>query len=136
MTGGTVVVLGETGRNFAAGMSGGLAYVYDMDGLFAKRCNMAQVELGPVLAANEQHIKDDKSTWHNVVPNGERQPDELILKSLIERHARYTGSERAKAILENWSTERKKFVKVFPVEYRRALAQMHAASQTAAQVTA
>ncbi len=100
MTGGTVVVLGKTGRNFAAGMSGGIAYVLDVDGLFAQRCNMAQVALEPVLE------------------------DEELLKSLVANHANYTGSPRAKAILEDWANYRAKFVKVFPHEYRRALKEL------------
>ena len=129
MTGGTVVVLGETGRNFAAGMSGGMAYVYDIDGLFAKRCNMAQVELEEVVPATEQEALGNREIWHSPARGADRQPDEVILKSLVERHARYTGSERAKEILENWSTERKKFVKVFPTEYRRALKELYVAAQ-------
>lgn len=125
MTGGTVVVLGETGRNFAAGMSGGLAYVYDIDGLFSKRCNLAQVELEGVDTAAEQEARGDKEIWHTVARGAERQTDEAILKGLIERHAKYTGSERAKEILENWGVERKRFVKVFPTEYRRALKELY-----------
>ncbi|MFN7504131.1 MAG: glutamate synthase-related protein, partial [Limnobacter sp.] len=136
MTGGTVVVLGETGRNFAAGMSGGLAYVYDVDGLFAKRCNMAQVELEEVVPATEQEAKGNREIWHSPARGAERQPDEVILKNLVERHARYTGSERAKEILENWSTERKKFVKVFPTEYRRALKELYVAAQAKPAVAA
>ncbi|MDH4396606.1 MAG: glutamate synthase-related protein [Limnobacter sp.] len=136
MTGGTVVVLGQTGRNFAAGMSGGLAYVYDVDGMFAKRCNMAQVELEEVIPAADQEALNNKEIWHNPVRGGERMTDEAILKDLIQRHARYTGSERAKQILENWTTERKKFVKVFPTEYRRALKELHVAAQTSAKVAA
>ena len=136
MTGGTVVVLGETGRNFAAGMSGGMAYVYDIDGLFAKRCNMAQVELEGVVTATEQEALGNREIWHSPARGADRQPDEVILKSLIERHARYTGSERAKEILENWGTERKKFVKVFPTEYRRALKELHVAAQVKPAVAA
>jgi glutamate synthase (NADPH) large chain len=131
MTGGTVVVLGVTGRNFAAGMSGGVAYVYDIDGLFAKRCNMAQVELEPVQAASEQEAKGDKSTWHSVKPGGEREADERIVKRLIENHASYTGSTLAKMILDNWATERSKFIKVFPNEYKRALKELYVAAAPA-----
>ena len=129
MTGGTVVVLGMTGRNFAAGMSGGMAYVYDVDGLFAKRCNMAQVELEHVVPAAEQ---TDTSTYHSAQRGGTPQADEALLKDLIERHARFTGSQRAKAILDNWGEERKKFVKVFPTEYRRALKELNAAGKPSA----
>jgi glutamate synthase (NADPH/NADH) large chain len=128
MTGGTVVVLGVTGRNFAAGMSGGIAYVYDTDGLFAKRCNMAQVELEPLPLATEQEAKGDVATWHSLKPGAEREADERMLKRLIEQHASYTGSGLAKMILDNWTQERKKFIKVFPSEYRRALKELHAAA--------
>jgi glutamate synthase (NADPH/NADH) large chain len=118
MTGGTVVVLGVTGQNFAAGMSGGVAYVYDEDGLFAKRCNMSMVALEKVEAADAavgkvQHLN---------------QPDEVTLKTLIEKHANYTGSVRAQALLADWATSRSKFVKVMPIEYKRALTELAAAS--------
>jgi glutamate synthase (NADPH) large chain len=119
MTGGTIVVLGKTGRNFAAGMSGGVAYVYDVDGLFAKRCNLAQVDLEPVLSVADQEALGNQSIWH-----GQREADETILKRLIEDHASYTGSGLAKYILENWLEEQKKFVKVFPHEYKRALKEL------------
>ena len=101
MTGGTVVVLGKTGRNFAAGMSGGIAYVFDEDGQFESRCNTAMVGL-------------------------ERLPaeDDAVLKKLIEDHHRWTGSRRARDLLDQWPQSREKFVKVFPHEYRRALAEM------------
>jgi len=118
MTGGTVVVLGQTGRNFAAGMSGGIAYVLDEDGSFAKRCNLAMVTLEKVLPAAEQA---NDGTRHK------DSPDEELLKSLIERHLAETGSELAKRILAEWPAFRAKFVKVFPNEYRRALKEMAAA---------
>ena len=118
MTGGTVVVLGVTGQNFAAGMSGGVAYVYDVDGMFAKRCNMSMVALEKVETA-EASIGTIKHMG---------QADETILKTLIENHANYTGSVRAKAILVDWLTERAKFVKVMPHEYKRALTEMAAAA--------
>ena len=101
MTGGTVVVLGQTGRNFAAGMSGGLAYVYDEDGQFHQRCNMAMVAL-------------------ETLPDR----DDALVKKLIEDHHRWTGSRRARDILDHWGSARAKFVKVFPNEYRRALAEL------------
>ena len=118
MTGGTVVVLGLTGQNFAAGMSGGVAYVYDEDGLFAKRCNMSMVALEKVEAADAaigkvQHLN---------------QPDEVTLKALIENHAKYTGSVRASSLLADWTTSRSKFIKVMPIEYKRALTELATAS--------
>lgn len=122
MTGGTVVVLGLTGLNFAAGMSGGVAYVYDEDGMFAKRCNPSMVTLEKVEPADAvvgqvQHLN---------------QPDELILKTLIEKHAHYTASIRANDLLANWETSRTQFVKVMPNEYKRALTELAAASKAAA----
>jgi glutamate synthase domain-containing protein 3 len=102
MTGGIVVVLGATGRNFAAGMSGGYAYVLDVDSEFKRRCNLSMVDLEPLADAE----------------------DDARVKSLIENHARYTGSKRGQDILANWSQYRSKFVKVFPKEYRRALAEL------------
>jgi glutamate synthase (NADPH/NADH) large chain len=110
MTGGTVVVLGETGRNFAAGMSGGFAYVLDADGEFSKRCNLSMVDLEPVAEAD----------------------DEARLKRLIENHGRYTGSKRAAEILADWTQFRARFVKVFPKEYRRALRELAGSSKAAA----
>ena len=137
MTGGTVVVLGGTGRNFAAGMSGGIAYVYDEDGAFASRCNMAMVALDPVLSVSEQETTLSKSVWHSLTRGGERQTDEAMLKSLIERHFKYTGSTRARTLLDDWSSARGKFIKVFPTEYKRALGEMFvAAGKVAEKVTA
>ncbi|GGI19642.1 MAG: glutamate synthase-related protein [Oxalicibacterium faecigallinarum] len=136
MTGGTVVVLGDTGRNFAAGMSGGLAYVYDPEGEFPAKCNMAMVTLEKVVSAAEQESKNDRGSWHATTRGGEGQTDEAILKGLIERHFKYTGSTRARALLDDWSVARTKFVKVFPSEYKRALAEMHAAKAEQTVVTA
>ncbi len=130
MTGGTVVVLGETGRNFAGGMSGGVAYVWDPKNEFAKRCNMAMVALEPVLGAAEQDAKDGKAGMHCVMPNGKRESDDTILKRAIETHFKYTGSFRARALLEDWASSRKQFVKVMPIEYRRALKEMFEAAAT------
>jgi glutamate synthase (NADPH) large chain len=113
MTGGTVVVLGKTGRNFAAGMSGGIAYVYDEDGSFASRCNTSMVTLGKVLSTADQEA--DKALWH------EAQSDEALLRKLIDDHHKWTGSLRARHILDHWVESRAKFVKVFPNEYKRAL---------------
>ncbi|WLI89169.1 glutamate synthase-related protein [Massilia sp. R2A-15] len=125
MTGGTVVVLGATGRNFAAGMSGGVAYVYDPAGDFEKRCNTTMVNLERVHSAKEQ---GDIAGWHSQTRDGERESDEAILKRLIERHFKHTGSTRARYLLDNWAEGRAKFVKVFPTEYKRALEEMHNSS--------
>ncbi|RJG02329.1 glutamate synthase-related protein [Noviherbaspirillum sedimenti] len=129
MTGGTVVVLGATGRNFAAGMSGGIAYVYNPEGDFAGKCNMAMVTLEPVLSTAEQETTIDRAYWHSTLRNGEKLSDEAILKGLIERHFKHTGSTRARNLLDDWANARSKFVKVFPTEYKRALGEMHAAAQ-------
>jgi len=99
MTGGRVVVLGRVGRNFAAGMSGGIAYIWDMDGDFSKRCNRGMVELYPV----------------------DQEKDIAELRDLIERHERYTDSLLAKRVLENWNAILPQFVKVYPTDYRRVL---------------
>ncbi len=121
MTGGTVVVLGRTGRNFAAGMSGGIAYVYDEDGQFGVRANKAMVSLERVLSDAEQRATIDPAVWHR------DQTDEVQLKAMLNDHLRYTGSRRARELLDNWDTARAKFVKVFPNEYKRALAELNAA---------
>jgi len=128
MTGGTVAVLGKTGRNFAAGMSGGVAYVYDEDGQFDKKCNTAMVSMEKVLTAAEQEATLPRAIWHR------GQTDEAQLKKLLEDHHRWTGSKRARDLLDNWNTARAKFVKVFPNEYKRALGELHAAKN--ANVTA
>ncbi|MCC8179874.1 MAG: glutamate synthase subunit alpha, partial [Planctomycetes bacterium] len=101
MTGGRVAVLGPTGVNFAAGMSGGLAYVYDEDGLFDTRCNLDMVDL-------------DLLT----------ERDEAELRAMLQRHVEFTGSGKARRLLDNWDGEKARFVKVFPMEYRRALGEM------------
>ncbi|RZS53055.1 glutamate synthase-related protein [Sphaerotilus mobilis] len=132
MTGGTVVVLGKTGRNFAAGMSGGIAYVYDEDASFAGRCNTAQVALEKVLSASEQEQTIELPIWHR--RDGLAQTDEALLKKLVEDHHRWTGSLRARDILDNWSEARGRFVKVFPHEYRRALGEMGAQQATDATI--
>jgi glutamate synthase (NADPH/NADH) large chain/glutamate synthase (ferredoxin) len=127
MTGGTVAVLGATGRNFAAGMSGGIAYVYDEDGKFAKRCNTAMVSLEKVLTSAEQKEAINESLWH------QGQTDESQLRKLLEDHNRWTGSRRARELLDNWDTARGKFVKVFPNEYKRALGEIYAKKGALAQ---
>ena len=98
MTGGTVVVLGETGKNFAAGMSGGLAFVYDQFNDFAGKCNMEMVDL-----------------------EGISSEDELILQAMIQKHLDTTGSTVAAEILGNWEASLAKFVKVYPRDYKRIL---------------
>ena len=133
MTGGTVAVLGKTGRNFAAGMSGGIAYVFDEDGQFAKRCNTSMVSLDKLLPAHEQEATMDPAIWHRL-GDGQARTDEAIVKKLIEDHHRWTGSQRARDILDHWAESRAKFVKVFPNEYRRALGEINAAKETAATI--
>jgi glutamate synthase (NADPH) large chain len=129
MTGGTVVVLGRTGRNFAAGMSGGVAYVYDEDGTFASRCNTAMVALDKVVTAAAQEA--DRALWH------QSQSDEATLRQLVADHHKWTGSLRARHILDHWAESRGRFVKVFPNEYRRALGEQAArAAALAAEASA
>ena len=98
MTGGTVVILGKTGRNFAAGMSGGVAYVYDRERTFKDRCNMGMVELEELKQTDEEHPR-----------------------SLLSNHAHYTQSPVAKKILNEFHKEKKRFIKVMPLEYKRIL---------------
>ncbi|MDB5527241.1 MAG: glutamate synthase large subunit, partial [Devosia sp.] len=130
MTGGVVVVIGQTGRNFAAGMSGGVAYVLDEDQTFRSRCNLAMVDLEPVteeenLMQSLHHHGGDLE-WHGRVDiSGDMtKHDDERLQQLIANHLHYTGSTRAKYILDNWAAMRPKFVKVMPVEYRRAIRDM------------
>ena len=98
MTGGTVVILGNTGRNFAAGMSGGITYVYDADGTFASRCNMEMIDLDPV-----------------------DQDDAIVLNDLIAKHYAYTASTVAKFVLGDFESQLKNFIKVFPKDYKKVL---------------
>ncbi len=130
MTGGTVVVLGMTGRNFAAGMSGGVAYVYDEIGDFASRCNMAQVALQPVeeeiVARQGSDAGGELESAGKVDVRHLGMADEALLKGLIEKHAKYTGSLQARRILDDWSVCRARFVKIMPHEYSRALSEMAA----------
>jgi glutamate synthase (NADPH/NADH) large chain len=145
MTGGVVVVLGDTGRNFAAGMSGGLAYVYDPRGRFADLCNKAMVELGPVApaapppsnSADEPHKPRQRSV--SVENNGMGDMlrfDAERLKILIERHHLHTGSARAAEILENWDRALGSFVKVMPTDYKNALLDLGLDREAAAAVAA
>jgi glutamate synthase (NADPH/NADH) large chain len=130
MTGGVVVVIGQTGRNFAAGMSGGVAYVLDEAGDFAERCNMAMVELEPVPEEDDMlerlhHHGGDIDHKGRVDVSGDMTShDEERLYQLISNHLHYTGSTRARQILDDWANYRPKFRKVMPVEYRRALIEM------------
>jgi glutamate synthase (NADPH/NADH) large chain len=114
MTGGTVVVLGDTGRNFAAGMSGGIAYVYDPKGNFELRCNPSMVDVERLLPMDQQApVNLHCDTF-----------DEELLKHLVGEHHRRTRSAVAEKILADWDMARSKFVKVFPHEYRRALTEL------------
>jgi glutamate synthase (NADPH/NADH) large chain len=124
MTGGTVVVLGSTGRNFAAGMSGGVAYVWDPDRTLKHRVNLSMVELESVVPHAEQQSLNNIDIWHSAQRGGERETDESILRRLVEDHFRYTGSYRAREILGDWEASRGKFVKIMPTDYRRALGEM------------
>ena len=111
MTGGTVLVLGDVGRNFAAGMSGGVAYIFDEHARFARMCNMDMVSLEPLTAAPGpgQHLG---------------RPDVEIVRDMLEKHILHTGSPKARAVLADWNSCRMKFVKVLPHEYRRAMMEM------------
>jgi glutamate synthase (NADPH/NADH) large chain len=130
MTGGVVVVLGETGRNFAAGMSGGIAYVLDAHGGFRERCNLAMVELEPVPEEDDalealEHQGGDLETHGKVdISSDMTRYDALRLRRLLEKHVHYTGSSVAQSVLDNWNETLPKFVKVMPVDYRRALEDM------------
>jgi glutamate synthase (NADPH/NADH) large chain len=132
MTGGIVVVIGKTGRNFAAGMSGGIAYVLDEDGTFAQRCNLSMVDLEPVEEEEElnQRLHHQGGDLHSLgrvdVMGDMTRFDAERLHQLISNHARYTGSARAREILDKWDDYKPKFRKVMPVEYRRALAELMA----------
>src|SRR4029079_380607 len=127
MTGGVVVVIGKTGRNFAAGMSGGIAYVLDEAGDFAERCNLAMVELEPVPEEDEllerlhHHGGDLEFKGRIDVMANMSGFDAERLFQLISDHLELTGSTRARQILDSWAEYLPRFVKVMPVEYRRAL---------------
>jgi glutamate synthase (NADPH) large chain len=133
MTGGVVVVLGRTGRNFAAGMSGGIAYVLDEDDTFEARCNLSMVELQAVAAeedaiARHYHQSGDLDTHGRVdVMEDMSRFDAERLHQLIANHARYTCSTRGREILEHWAEYLPKFRKIMPVEYRRALQELERA---------
>jgi glutamate synthase (NADPH/NADH) large chain len=139
MTGGVVVVLGDTGRNFAAGMSGGVAYVLDSGGDLSRRINLAMVELEPIAEEdaaleNMEHQGGDLETHGRVdVYHDMTRHDALRLQTLIEKHHHYTGSLRAREILDRWSTYLPRFVKVMPVDYKRALQEMQTRTKAKGQ---
>jgi glutamate synthase (NADPH) large chain len=141
MTGGVVVVLGKTGRNFAAGMSGGVAYVYDEDGLFRERCNMAMVDIEPILPDPDADAGTGRPQQRAVSVHDYGMGDMLYhsaerLRIMLERHHLHTGSKRARAILDDWPAGLNKFLKVMPRDYARALKQLEAERLEAASVAA
>ena len=138
MTGGVVVVLGQTGRNFAAGMSGGVAYVYDPDRRFASLCNKAMVDLEPIGAPSHETVGRPRQRSVSVADSGMGDMlryDAERLHILLERHHLHTGSRKARELLDDWETVRGRFVKVMPKDYRRALIELQADS-AAEQVAA
>ena len=116
MTGGVVVILGQTGRNFAAGMSGGIAYIYDKDDEFIKKCNMAMVEVDILKRAN---LNDDFN--EELIDKNLLDFDEIRLKKIIQNHVKMTSSVKGKDILSNWDKEVSNFKKVMPTEFKRVL---------------
>jgi glutamate synthase (NADPH/NADH) large chain len=130
MTGGIVAVIGASGRNFAAGMSGGIAYVLDEKGDFEQRCNKSMVELEPIVA--DSHAIGGNGNGDRAATSlfGDLMKDDAVrLHRLLENHRRYTDSARAREILANWDRYLPKFVKVMPIDYRRALIAMHRAQE-------
>jgi glutamate synthase domain-containing protein 3 len=111
MTGGRVIVLGSTGRNFAAGMSGGIAYVYDEDEDFASRCNPALVEL-------------------QSLPELDEQDDELFLEQVLRLHVDATGSPRAAQVLADWTGNLKRWIRVMPIEFKKIMASSRTPAET------
>jgi glutamate synthase (NADPH/NADH) large chain len=131
MTGGVVAVLGKTGRNFAAGMSGGIAYVYDEDGLFRQRCNMAMVDVDEILSDAAARDGSNRPRQRSAGVHDYGMGDILYhdaerLRILLERHHLYTGSTRARALLDDWATSLGHFVRVMPRDYARALKKIEA----------
>jgi len=137
MTGGVVVVLGDTGRNFAAGMSGGIAYVYDPKRRFQRLCNTAMVDLEPVDPTDPEATEDpDRPRQRSLSVEDSGMGDMLRfdaerLRILVERHHLFTGSARARALLEDWETALGHFIKAMPKDYRRALLELRAERQAA-----
>jgi glutamate synthase (NADPH/NADH) large chain len=141
MTGGVVVVLGETGRNFAAGMSGGLAYVYDPDGTFSQRVNHAQVDLEalraePDLEEGTGRPQQQARSVSDFGMGDMLRHDAERLRILVERHQLHTGSAVAGELLADWDAALTRFVKVMPRDYRRALETLEAERLEAASVAA
>jgi glutamate synthase (NADPH/NADH) large chain len=142
MTGGVVVVLGDTGRNFAAGMSGGVAYVYDPKARFGPLCNPAMVDVESVAAPGNEPADDPGRPHQRSLNVDDAGMGDLLrfdaerLRILIERHHLFTGSRRAHEILEDWDRACACFVKVMPKEYRRALHELHAETLAAKAVAA
>ena len=124
MTGGVAVVLGRTGRNFAAGMSGGIAYVYDEDGDFEVRCNTSMVDLEPIRREGAGVMPGTDAAGGADYHPDKTRFDEPRLRGLIERHLHYTGSDVARRMLDDWENRVERFVKIMPVDYRRALEEM------------
>jgi glutamate synthase (NADPH) large chain len=141
MTGGCVLVIGNTGRNFAAGMSGGVAYVLDEDKTFEKRCNLSMVDLQPVpeeeelLEKHQHHGGDLESHGLVDITTGMDKHDATRIHELLARHVKYTDSSKARTILANWAHYLPMFVKVMPVEYARALAELEKAQETSNGLT-
>jgi glutamate synthase (NADPH/NADH) large chain len=139
MTGGVVVVLGRTGRNFAAGMSGGVAYIYDPDGDFEKRCNLAMVRLEKIAPSLTTlgGTEDAAQPRQRSVSVADAGMGDLLrfdaerIRILVERHLLHTGSGRAKEILDGGDAIMGKFVKVMPLDYAKALADMKAEASAA-----
>jgi glutamate synthase (NADPH/NADH) large chain len=137
MTGGVVVVLGETGRNFAAGMSGGVAYVHDPAGRFERLCNRAMVELSPISPPEPAEVDDPGRPRQRALGVEDSGMGDMLrfdaerLRILVERHHLFTGSARARALLEDWDNALTQFVKVMPKDYRRALLELKAERQAA-----
>ena len=132
MTGGVVVVLGDTGRNFAAGMSGGVAYVYDPKRRFESLCNMAGVDLEPVVPPDPGAADDAERPRQRSVSVEDSGMGDLLrfdaerLRVLVEKHLLYTGSARARELLDDWDNALACFVKVMPLDFRRALTELRA----------
>ena len=116
MTGGVVVIIGKTGRNFAAGMSGGIAYIYDKDDEFLKKCNMTMVEVDILKRVNLNVDLKEELIDKNLLDF-----DEIRLKKIIQNHVKMTDSIKAKDILRNWDKEVANFKKVMPTEFKRVL---------------
>jgi glutamate synthase (NADPH/NADH) large chain len=136
MTGGVVVVLGETGRNFAAGMSGGVAYVYDPKRRFESLCNLADVDLEPIRPTDAASDDPERPRQRSVSVEDNGMGDLLRfdaerLRVLVEKHLLYTGSARARELLDDWDNALACFVKVMPLDFRRALLDLRAERQAA-----